>query len=360
MDYFNTKYVLRDGALVFLEETVLQIFFGTWNYRSLSVDYKPIRYEVMQLITNSLSKDGISIEEMNKKYKLTKQEIEDLKELFKQLSVNGFIYSNDFIQQAIGGSFLLLGFNEIQTLSSRTNEARNRPKVAILTNISKLEENSLLTQYSKWLNMDIIDLNSMSELFEYDATERTEAIEHLQFLDNFRRFSAYDSVLVILAYANPRLLRNINRIFLHYKIPWLLATLDGPFIIFTSFIPEHTGCFECFELRITSQMRSIQEYKSFVSLSAQKPSFKDIEFIPILQLPISIAMNELILLSSFKANHFIGRVLSIYVPFFEIQIFDLLRLPVCPACGNTAKPTLNELYFDFRRFVNDITNKLSE
>jgi thiazole/oxazole-forming peptide maturase SagC family component len=318
----------------------------------------------MKRLAKDLVNGGTSIQELKKEYEMKDADISELQDLFSRLQQDGFIYDRNFLDKAIGGSFLLMGFSDTQASSFRLNDSNspgNRPKVAVLTTMPKFSEKNLLqlSQYEKWLDITTIDLGSMPDLFQYDSTERTNATELLQFIDRYKNLVNYESILVILAYPNPTLLRNLNRLFIHYRIPWILATLDGPFIMLTSFVPYESACFECLELRITSQIRSMEEYKSYISLLTQKDSsFKDIEFTPVLQIPVSIAMSELILLSSFKANHFVGRLLSIYLPFFEIQMQDVLRLPICPACGHTGKATMDELYFDFRKVLSDITDKL--
>jgi thiazole/oxazole-forming peptide maturase SagC family component len=358
----TTKYVLREGTIILLDKDTLQLSYGVWNYRALSVEFKPSWSRMMERFTRTIVEGGVSIQGLKEEFNLNTSDIDELQDLFEQLQSGGFIYSKDFIDQSISGSFLLLGFSELQTLSlnddKKFKEQPQPPKVAIFTTISKLKENLLLSHYKKWLDINLIDLNDKIDLFQYNSTERTNATELLEFINSYKNLSTYETALVILDYPNPTLLRNLNRIFIHYGIPWILATLDGPFIMMTSFVPEHTACLECLELRIISQMRSIQEYKSFVSRLNYKTLSKEIEFIPVLQIPLSIAMNELILLSNLKASHFVGRLLSIYLPFFEIQMQDLLRIPICPACGHTSKPTMNELYFDFRRFVSDVTKKI--
>jgi len=325
------------------------------------VDFKPSFNDIIKKLSSSLLSEGVSIKDLECEYNLNDRDVSELHDLFTQLQTGGFIYDRDFIDKAIGGSFLLLGFSEMQTSSFNGDQRSNekRPKVGIFTTIPRFKENLQLSQYEKWLDITVIDLNSIPNLFQYDSTECTNATEILEFYEINKSLSNFETVMVVLGYPHPTLLRNLNRIFIHYELPWVFTTLDGPFIILTTFIPQHTACFECFELRITSQMRAVQEYKSFISLLSNKiPSSKNIEFTPILQIPISIAINELMILSSFKSNHFVGRLLSIYLPFFEIQMQDVLRIPICPACGHTSKATMNELYFDFRRFISDVTDKL--
>jgi len=355
----DAKYVLRDGVIIHLDGYSLHISFGIWNYRTLSIDFKPSFNNIIKKLSDSLLSEGISIKDLVNENNLNDSEISELQDLFTQLQTGGFIYEREFIDKAIGGSFLLLGFSEMQT-SSFNGDGRfkeRRPKVGIFTTIS--QENLQISRYEKWLDITVIDLYSIPNLFQYDSTESTNATEILEFYEKNKDLSNFETIMVVLNYPHPTLLRNLNRLFIYYELPWIFASLDGPFIILTTFIPQHTACFECFELRITSQMRSIQEYKSFIStLSHKIPTFKNIGFTPILQIPISIAINELIMLSSFKANHFVGRLLSIYLPFFEIQMQDILRIPICPACGHTSKPTMNELYFDFRRFISEITEKI--
>jgi thiazole/oxazole-forming peptide maturase SagC family component len=317
----------------------------------------------MKKLSGSLTGKGISIQQLKDEFDLNEKDLSELVELFEQLQSSGFIFSETFVNEALGGSFMLLGFNDIlpSTFKDNGRFKRERPKVAILHTNPNLEENFQWAQYQRWMDITIIDAISNPDLFEFDSANSTEATDVLNFLKNYQNFSEFEAFLVILDFPHPTLLRNLNRIFINYKMPWILSTLDGPFVIITTFVPEHSACFECFEIRILSQMRSLQEYRSFVSLLSNKiPLSRKVEFNPVLQMPFSIAMNELIMLSSFKANHFVGRLLSIYLPFFEIQMQDLLRIPVCPACGYTSKATMNELYFDFRKFIAGVTDKLNQ
>lgn len=355
----SLKYVFREGTIVSLNDTVLQISSGIWNYHSTSIEFKSSWRDILQYFIQEASENGISVEQLRNKHNLNDNDLSEIIDVFTRLQTDGFLLNKEYVNRSIFNTLSFLGYRETETDQLDMRHIPQHPQVTILTNITNFKEIIAPYQYEKWLDAEIIDIDNMSELFQFDATKRTDAPETLSFLNRYSNLTKRNTALVVLSYPHPILLRNLNRLFLHYNIKWTLSTLDGPFLMMTSFIPKQTGCFECLETRILSQMRSMDEYKLFISrITQKKPYTKQIILNPLLHLLISFAMNECIFLSGFNASHFVGRLLSIYTPFYEIQMPDVLRNPICSACGHTNESTMEELFFDFRRVLTDVSKKI--
>ena len=140
-----------------------------------------------------------------------------------------------------------------------------------------------------------------------------------------------------------------NRISLHFRIPWIHAAVDGPYLfIGPTFKPFRSPCYECLERRLLANMKesaSYQRYKS--ALTQGKDSGRSATLDSILGAMLGSitafeALNYLLTGASFTA----GKMLSIYLPTMEFRFNEILRSPDCPACSPAPERDDQELYID--------------
>ena len=63
-------------------------------------------------------------------------------------------------------------------------------------------------------------------------------------------------------------------------------------------------------------------------------------------------VNEAVLLRSLGTSRFLGRALSIYLPTYEMQAQDVLRIGTCPACGHVSRDIVEEINFSSRVVID--------
>jgi len=169
----------------------------------------------------------------------------------------------------------------------------------------------------------------------------------------FERWSGRFAVFATST-VNPLELRGFNRVSLYHRIPWLHATVDGPFLLVgPTFVPFRSACFECLETRILMNLResaSYQRYKQALVdgrvVGATAPLDTVLEAM-LASLTAFEALNFLLTGASFT----VGKVLAVYLPTMEFTFNEVLRVPGCPACSPTPERDERELYFDIRALL---------
>ena len=148
------------------------------------------------------------------------------------------------------------------------------------------------------------------------------------------------------------MLRNLNRAVEKLEKAFIFGVIDGPFLSIVGAKPPYTGCFECFELRSLARLEDHVAYQAF---AATRPPVADTAAAsPLLALLVNLVISECFVEAKAGTSRFSGRVLNIYLPTFEIQVQDLLRMPGCPACGHVSKQRMREINFNTRVAIDKI------
>ncbi|MER8186881.1 hypothetical protein [Kitasatospora sp. NPDC094015] len=158
-----------------------------------------------------------------------------------------------------------------------------------------------------------------------------------------------DSLVVQLGQGSVLALRNLNRLACHLEKPVVVGLVDGPFATVVGADSPRTGCLECFEQRSLARLEDHIGYHAFVGATAAGGAggANGVE-----SLLCAHLVNEAVLLRSLGTSRFLGRALSIYLPTYEIQAQDVLRIGTCPACGHVARDIVREINFSSRTVVD--------
>lgn len=179
----------------------------------------------------------------------------------------------------------------------------------------------------------------------------SEMIETISYLKNAFFIMAFDHI-------NPIIAKRFNRIATALNITWIHAAIDGPFVfIGPLFEPNQTACYECFETRISLNLReyhSYQKYKNAITSGAihKKSSFQlnqIIQHLLISHLNIEIT-NYLLTRCCFTKN----KVLSIYLPTMEIAFNEFIKVSGCQICGSQPRRDDHQMYFDTQALLRDL------
>lgn len=182
--------------------------------------------------------------------------------------------------------------------------------------------------------------------------------DSLDFEERVRPFAQWREQLIIFAATtvNPLEMKAWNRISLHYRIPWMHAVMDGPFLfIGPTFLPFRSPCYECLEMRVVMNMRESASYQRYKNALVEGR-------IAGIGAPLDTVLDAMLAsLTAFEALNFlltgtsftVGKMLSMYLPTMEFAFHEVLRLPGCPACSSTPERDDKELYFDVRTLLED-------
>lgn len=214
-----------------------------------------------------------------------------------------------------------------------------------------LSSSSLHNQYSV-LAADVSLRNLLLEC------GKSWIFDSLDFEEGVRPFAQWRGQLIVFGVAtvNPLEMRALNRISLHYRIPWIHAAIDGPYLLIgPTFIPFRSPCYECLEMRVVMNMResaSYQRYKRALVEGRTTGTGAPLDSVlgaMLASLTAIEALNFLLTSTTFT----VGKMLSIYLPTMEFAFNEVLRLPGCPACSPAPERDDKELYFDARALMEN-------
>ncbi len=192
-------------------------------------------------------------------------------------------------------------------------------------------------------------INSLDNNFMRNGIELEKVAER------FKSWKGY-FIVFIQHQVNPDLSLKLNRIFYHLNIPWIQSAIDGPFVLVGPTFTKTLPCFECFETRISMNMKDNVSYQRYKKAMAKKQCIQSRDFTihPILQsLLISHTAMEIVNYLLTGRSFTQKKVLSIYLPTMEITFNEFLRNSHCRTCGKDSLRDSTPLYFDFSAVLDE-------
>jgi thiazole/oxazole-forming peptide maturase SagC family component len=194
------------------------------------------------------------------------------------------------------------------------------------------------------------DPAQVASLTGRDTAWLTDSLRFHETVERFRDWSGA-VVVAVSRTVDPLAMRALNRICLELEVPWLHATVDGPFVFVGPIVlPGRTACYECLETRVMMNLRSSESYVRYKSALANREiRFGRIPLEPVLRsLLVSHTVLELVNFVLTGTARTVGKVLAVYLPTMEFSYNAVLRLPGCTACGAVLERDEEQLYFDIR------------
>ncbi|MFE1765205.1 TOMM precursor leader peptide-binding protein [Streptomyces angustmyceticus] len=190
-------------------------------------------------------------------------------------------------------------------------------------------------------------LDALSPAVLHDGLTFNEAVEVL------RPWQGH-YLLLVEKVVNPVRAQLLNRLARAAGINWTYAAVDGPFLfVGPTMVAGRSACFECFETRVTMNLREsagYQRYKTALARSAvlagEPPVYGSVQALLCAHLALE-ASNFLSSGSTFT----IEKVLGCYLPSMEISYQDVLPLPGCPGCSTVPERDDEMLHFDPRTWL---------
>lgn len=350
----NDKHIRIKPCFAVIAHTpdVIELRAGVWNHISYTIQddtNSGALYKFIKALDGSLSLSDIA-----KSLEMPRSEAEGIVDHLMQLNVletdssTAFDYYTDIYTPAF---------------KSKEKDAADaeRTKIYVFSESMLADEiKGHLLEKTPLKNIEILDensafwniLNNQDTSWEHNALLFEELLIHFEALkDGF--------IVFALDHVNPVLTKKFNRIATALNLAWIHAAVDGPFIfIGPLFEPGKTPCYECFETRVSMNLREYGSYQKYKSAIVEHKIIQHSEF------PMQAALNSLMIshLTMEVLNFCLtgcgftkNKVLSIYLPTMEITFNEFLKVSTCTNCGSQPHRDDSQLYFDVQGLLKDIS-----
>jgi bacteriocin biosynthesis cyclodehydratase domain-containing protein len=212
-------------------------------------------------------------------------------------------------------------------------------------------------QLTRLVSVEVVhDTALFSEIEQSGDNWLFDAFEQEKLIDKFKSWQG-KFLIFSTRHINPIIATRLNRIAYELNIPWLHLAMDGPFLfIGPCFSGKQAPCYDCFETRISMNLReseNYQRYKNAILLKQVYTSHED----PLCEVTSNVLiahgmleiLNYLTTQCTFTAN----KVLSIFLPTMEFVYHELLSLPACRTCGSIPYRDDTQVYFDFQKLIQE-------
>lgn len=260
----------------------------------------------------------------------------------------------DIIKELINSKFIVesnydYSLELLQNFSGQVCSVYNSINFFLVTDFDEINDifefNKNIYNYSyKKLNE-----SDFSKLKDSNFFSKINPIDYENKLSSFRELIGNTPVVVLLQNIDLAVLQNINKIC--NELPVFIGLLDGPFLIFLSIQPGITACWECFESRMKAFVKDHVLYNEFMNISFDN-NFNRILNLNIMQL-VHIALQEVFTWENFKMGKFMGRVVYIYTPTYEIHVHNVERIISCRNCGYIARKTSIDSNLSLNRLISE-------
>ena len=336
----NHIYIKKHITLIGHSPDEVELRHGVWNPISHFVHDEEKSGKLFA--TLCLMDGSLSTTEIAEKVGLKRSKIEGLVDYLSRLLVVELAPASSidyYVNHAITGLMPLS--EKLKKVNIVASTTMGKPLQSLLQKTNYFEAIDLLK------DLDLLEKAKKNKPWEKDSLAFETLLNQLQ--DWKDRL-----IVVVSSQIDPLLMQAINHICLSLQTPFLMACIDGPFIfIGPTIIPGKTACWQCFEKRVTMNLKGAAAYLNYKNALLQG-KVKAAEFHAgelIQNMLLSHAAMEILNLGLTSASFTTNKVLSIYLPTMEIVYHDVLRLSACEACSPTKYAEEKELYFSTKSLI---------
>jgi thiazole/oxazole-forming peptide maturase SagC family component len=334
-----------------VERNVIRMRWGIWNFQEVTVDLRPEPPAVQQAFSSffaALADGGTASSSFEQYPNLSPVERANLELALTELRQAGFLAYDQPANRGADMARVLLGNMDVYGGGNSIDAA-----VAFTSDSSSATHYMSSQAEALGAKLHVLSPNFMRDLHDYDLTSGMGGVVALDAYRRFREYvNPYDSIVVCISQASILALRNLNRLACSLEKPIIVGMIDGPFVTVVGADSPRTGCLECFEQRSLSRLEDHISYHNFVASGVSGSDNLDARGSGVESLLCAFLTNEAILLQSLGTSRFIGRALSIYLPTYEMQAQDVLRIATCPACGHVSSDVMQEINFNSRVIID--------
>lgn len=201
---------------------------------------------------------------------------------------------------------------------------------------------------------DVISISQMDKYLDDGLLNRHDELSFQKDLSEYRKyFSKYSQLIVIMTSVNLNLLKKLNVVMTLMDKSWTLGYIDGFFVNICSFNTEYTGCFECLN---SQESIRVENYNNYLSYIKNEKQFEKNTKIKNSTYRLLVSNIESIESSKYTEcnSPLEGKIISIYLPTYEIQVENLYRSPICPICGASAVNVSEQYNISTQNSINEL------
>lgn len=337
--------------LLAADRHVFRLRWGIWNFQEVTVDLRAEPAGVQQAMTDfftALGEGGSVDASFGHCTELRPMERANLQLVVDELRQNGFLAFDRAQEHGADMARALLGNLDLYNSAEPANCS-----VAFVSDSDTALAYVAGQATALGSKVDVLPPEFLRRLQRVDLTSGLAGLAGMDAFDELGRQVAHcDSIVACLSRASILTLRNLNRLALRLGKPVVVGLIDGPFATVVGAESPRTGCLECFEQRSLARLEDHIGYHSFVGAGGAGSDTGGNRANGVESLLCAFLMNEAILLRALGTSRFLGRALSVYLPTYEMQAQDVLRIATCPACGHTSRDIAQEINFSTRVVID--------
>jgi thiazole/oxazole-forming peptide maturase SagC family component len=358
----NERFVPSEDLVIFGDENEIHLRKGIWNAREITITLRDEDNQTRKALfkmAEMLNKNKpFNLAELGSESGVSSQKVTSLLlPLQEEMLRDNFILKE---KEKEGTKILstILGFY------SQEFSPPQKCKMLFISDSKQTEEWVKEKGLPEGWKIDSISESLFESLSRDENIRGSDPVKKAKSLEKYSFvFGQYNWIGGCFLAPPLNFLRNLNEVMLKLKLPFTLGFVDGPFLTLASFSPHETGCFACMEERNLGRLKSLKVYKDFqreyekTLLGRYKESLGGNLLIDLIR---SLVILEGISLATLGKSRFMGRILNIYLPTFEIQIGNMLRVPYCPSCGYVSRAKQKELYTDLGKLIEEVSRDFEE
>jgi len=338
--------------LLATEPNVIRLRWGIWNFQEAALDLRrePVQVQTaMRTLFQTLADGGLASPTFADATDLSPVEKGNLTAVLDQLRQAGFLAHGHAVNAGMDMARVLLGNLDVygagEELPGRVGFGSDAPSA-----VRYIQAQA--QAIGAGASVDALPAFVMRAIQEHDFTAGLPDLDSTQKLDELvAAISDYRALVVCISRASILSLRNLNRLAMAAAKPIVVGLVDGPFATIVGADAPATGCLECFEQRSLARLEDHVGYHDFVRAGVGA-SYADDRSSGVESLLCAYLLNEAALLAAMGSSRFVGRALSVYLPTYEIQAQDVLRIASCPACGHVSRDIAEEINFSSRVVID--------
>lgn len=341
----NEKFrIKRQYSIIAHSPDIVELRSGVWNPTSFTINDESQSGRLFSVLAGL---DGsLSPAELAKKVSVPQADVETMLDQLIQMSI---------VESGSSNSLDYYVDNLVPGLTPRYGDLPGEMPIVLMgdpdlaAGIQRYLKDSLKTEVSVVDEKDPV----WTILQENDTSWLMDGIA---FQERVLPFQKWQGKFLVFAteIINPVQFQILNRASWEWRIPWLHAAIDGPFLfVGPTFVPPRSACYECFETRVLMNLRENESYLRYkrAIVEGQIRRWKlpvEPALVGLLAAHAALeALNFVLTGSSFT----VGKVLALYLPTMEFTFNEVLRVPGCPACGPSPERDDRELYFSMRALM---------
>lgn len=308
------------------------------------------------------------VEEIEEPSTISKEELEAYGHVVAYLDLLPQLAgSQQFLQRLRKASITVVGGGAVGSELTMTLSRMGIGRIMILDNMRVTAEDVHISPFYDPKNIGRYRADILKEKIVQSTDAFVDVSCHIETLDEDILLEALRTTdLLVVAEDLPHyaLYETVNELSLRTKAVWSIITIDGcEGIAGPTFIPHETACYDCYRLRLESNLKGYEEYikfKEHLINNYTKVGRRFIGLTSFADILAGIYSADIPFIILEKTGFTVGR--AVYIDFldFSIHTDDVLKLPMCPSCGRNARGYVSHKLYAMTESLRDLKTILFE